>query len=373
MTDFTFETTPKIISRAGATGEIGSILAATGARHVALITDASVRALGLTEAAEASIAATGLACTVFTNIKPDPPEELVSDAVDACEGADAVAAVGGGSALDVAKVVALRLGGDQPLDEMYGVGNAIGPRVPLVLAPTTAGTGSEVTPISILTRPGNLKMGIVAPALFPDVALLDANLTLGLPQDQTAATGVDAMVHAIEAYTTKLKKNPVSDALAKEALRLLAGNIERVCDAPADVEARQAMLLGSCLAGMAFANAPCAGVHALAYPLGGHFKVPHGLSNALILPDVLAFNTPVAGAMYDQLAPIVFGPGIGLEKGFRALAPRIGLPTTLREVGVSHNHLPMMAADAMKQTRLLVNNPREITENDALAIYTAAL
>lgn len=373
MTNFVFETAPKIVSQAGATCEVGSIFKAQGLKHVGLVTDKAVRALGLTAETERSITQAGLALSVFEDIQPDPSEASVEAATLALAACDAIAGVGGGSALDVAKVAALRIASGQPLEEMYGVGLASGPRLPLVLAPTTAGTGSEVTPIAILTRPGHLKMGVVAPVLLPDIALLDARLTLGLPQDHTAATGVDAMVHAIEAFTTKLKKNPLSDALAKEALRLLAENIRTVCATPDDLDARQAMLLGSCFAGMAFANAPCAGVHALAYPIGGHFKVTHGLSNALILPDVLAFNAPVVADMYEELAQIIFPGGDGIVEGFRKLSHALGLPQGLRAVGVSDTDLPMMARDAMKQTRLLLNNPREITEADALAIYTAAL
>ena len=373
MTDFTFQTTPEIVSRAGATAEIGPRMAGLGLKRIGFVTDAAIRALGLTEAAERSLSEAGLSVEVATDIVPDPPEALVEEITARFAGCDGIAAVGGGSALDVAKVVAARLGAGQPLSEMYGVGQVTGARLPLILAPTTAGTGSEVTPIAILTTGATQKMGIVAPQLLPHVALLDATLTLGLPQDQTAATGVDAMVHAIEAYTSAHRKNPLSDALAREALALLSRNIETVCTTPSDLAARQAMLLGSCLAGMAFANAPVAAVHALAYPLGGHFKVPHGLSNALVLPDVLAFNAPAAGALYDELAAIAFPGGQGLEAGFRALAPRIGLLTRLAEVGVRESDLDLLAGDAMKQTRLLVNNPREVTLSDAKAIYAAAL
>ncbi len=190
------------------------------------------------------------------------------------------------------------------------------------------------------------------------------------------------MVHAIEAYTSKIRKNPLSDCLAREALRLLAGNIRTACFDPGNVAARSDMLLGSMLAGMAFANAPVAAVHALAYPLGGHFHVPHGLSNALVLPHVLEFNMPRALDLYGELAPVIFPDTVKLDPagraramvdGLRRLGPELGMQDRLSQVGVSHNHLPMLAADAMKQTRLLVNNPREMTYEAALAIYTAAL
>ena len=373
MTGFQFRTTPRVISEAGATASIGTLLRDRGAAHVGFVTDQTILDLGLATPALDSIHAAGCEVSIVSDIVPAPPEALVHSAVAHLAGCDAIVSVGGGSSLDVAKLVAVLCAGEQPLSEMYGVDQVTGGRLPLILAPTTAGTGSEVTPISIITTGEAQKMGVVSPQLLPDVAILDATLTLGLPRAVTAATGVDAMVHAIEAYTSRHRKNPLSDALAREALRLLGANIEQVCEIPDDVEARQAMLLGSCLAGMAFANAPVAAVHALAYPLGGHFHVPHGLSNCLVLPQVLEFNAPSAAALYAELAPIAFPGGGDLAENFRALAPRIGLSTRLSEVGVGHNHLPMLAEDAMKQTRLLVNNPRALTYDDALAIYTAAL
>ena len=187
------------------------------------------------------------------------------------QGIDGVVSIGGGSSLDTAKLIAVLAGSDQAIGDIYGIGLVKGERLPLVLAPTTAGTGSEVTPISIVTTGASEKKGVVAPQLLPDWAILDAELTVGLPAAVTAATGIDAMVHAIEAFTSKHKKNVVSDCLAREALRLLGGNIRKACVTPQDRDARSDMLLGSMLAGMAFANAPVAAVHALAYPLGRPF------------------------------------------------------------------------------------------------------
>jgi alcohol dehydrogenase class IV len=175
----------------------------------------------------------------------------------------------------------------------------------LIQVPTTAGTGSEVTPIAIVTTPSQEKKGVVSPLLYPDLAILDAELTLGLPPDVTAMTGIDAMVHAIEAYTSKLKKNPLADSLAREALRLMYEHLPRVLADGHELESRSAMLVGSMMAGMAFANAPVAAVHALAYPLGGHFHVPHGLSNALVLAPVLEYNLPSAEALYAELAAVI--------------------------------------------------------------------
>ncbi len=219
-------------------------------------------------------------------------------------------------------------------------------------------------------------------ALIPDWALLDAGLTTGLPRDVTAATGIDAMVHAIEAYTSARLKNPMSDMLAREALRLLSANLIRACDHPDDLDARGQMLLGAHLAGVAFANAPVAGVHALAYPLGGHFHVPHGLSNALMLSHVLGHNMPAAMTSYAELG-VLLEPKLGEEgrqaqaQGFvrhlTRLARGAGLPERLRQVGVTSEHLDILAREAMKQERLLVNNPYPITEADARRLYEAAL
>jgi alcohol dehydrogenase class IV len=212
--------------------------------------------------------------------------------------------------------------------------------------------------------------------------VLDPRLTTSLPRHVTAATGIDAMVHAIEAFTSARLKNPMSDLLAKEALALLAGNLLRACDMPDDLEARGAMLLGAHLAGVAFANAPVAGVHALAYPLGGHFHVPHGLSNALMLEAVLTHNMSAALPLYAELGrhlrPDLAAQGQqaqaqGLLQVLRDLADETGIPRRLRDVGVDAADLDRLAADAMKQERLLINNPVPITQADARRLYEAVL
>jgi alcohol dehydrogenase class IV len=270
----------------------------------------------------------------------------------------------------------------QPLPSIYGIGVAKGPRLPLIQVPTTAGTGSEVTAISIITTPTSEKKGVVSPLLYPDVAVLDSLLTLGLPPRVTAMTGVDAMVHAIEAYTSRVKKNPLSDALALKALVLLHDNIRTVVTDGRNADAREAMLLGSLFAGMAFANAPVAAVHALAYPLGGHYHLPHGLTNALVMVPVLAFNMPVAAPLYAQLGRAVL-PSLQWDDdgvastafldAIRKLVAEMPFEQTLRAAGVPETDLPMLATDAMKVTRLLVNNPRDVTYEDVLGIYSAVL
>jgi alcohol dehydrogenase len=386
MQPFSFATTAQMLCEIGASRRLAELCRERGAQRVLIVTDPGISKLGLLADVLPGFARTELTVEVFDQVVADPPEAILLAAVaQACAlRAQLIVGFGGGSSMDVAKLVALLAHPDcgQELAQIYGVGNARGQRLPLILVPTTAGTGSEVTPISIITTGETSKMGVVSPLLLPDLALLDAELTLGLPPSVTAATGIDAMVHAIEAYTSALKKNPLSDLLAREALRLLAANLDEVVHNGGNREARQAMLLGSCLAGQAFANAPCAAVHALAYPLGGHFHIPHGLSNALVLPHVLAFNASVAAPLYAELAPLVLGDQLRAgsvlqqtEQFVGALADfslRSGLPTRLRDAGVSPDMLPTLARDAMLQQRLLVNNPREVNEAHALAIYQVA-
>lgn len=384
MHAFQFQTTSSILCEVGATAKIGELMAKMGCKKVAFVTDAMILKLGLADAAMEGIKSAGLELHLIDDVVADPPESIILTAVEEAKaaGVDGVVSVGGGSSLDTAKLIAVLAGSKQPIEEMYGVGLVTGSRLPLVLAPTTAGTGSEVTPISIVTTGTNEKKGVVSQQLIPDWAILDAELTVGLPAHITAATGIDAMVHAIEAYTSKFKKNVVSDCLAREALRLLGANIHKACKNGEDRDARSNMLLGSMLAGMAFANSPVAAVHALAYPLGGHFHVPHGLSNALVLPYVLEFNMEGASEQYAEIGPIIFPElagksveeiGKGMVEGFKKMGPELGMQSKLAEVGVNHNNLPMLAEDAMKQTRLLVNNPREMTYEAALNIYTQAL
>lgn len=383
MQGFVFQSTKSILVEPGSSSRIGELAKGLGCKSVLLVTDAGVKSAGLLQAGLHGLEQQGVAVTLFTDVEADPPVHVIDAAVKAAIEAevDGVVSIGGGSSMDVAKLVALLAVGKEKLADIYGVGMAKGPRLPLVLAPTTAGTGSEVTPISIVTTGEGEKKGVVSPILLPDWAVLDAELTLGLPPAVTAATGIDAMVHAIEAYTSKRLKNPLSDALAREALRLLGANIYEVCRNGTNRDARHNMLLGSMLAGMAFANAPVAAVHALAYPVGARFHVPHGLSNSLVLPQVIQFNASSAEAYYGELAAILTPQATGgasdrtraLVKMLSNLPVELGLPTRLRDVGIAQTDVAMLADDAMKQTRLLVNNPREVTHADALAIYEASL
>jgi alcohol dehydrogenase class IV len=381
MASFDFNYGPRLHCGAGACGRLPTM---TGEGAVLLITDAGVRKLGLCDMALQAFEAAGREVIVFDAVEADPSADTVNAATEAGReaGVGAVVGLGGGSPMDVAKLAAYLLGSGDSLDAIYGVENAKGRRLPLALVPTTAGTGSEATPVAIVTVGGAEKKGVVAQALYGDWAVLDAELTLGLPPHVTAATGVDAMVHAIEAYTSARLKNPLSDAMAERALRLLSVHIRTAVHDGADRQAREAMLLGAHLAGIAFANAPVAGVHALAYPLGGHFHVPHGLSNALMLPHVLEHNMEGALDLYADLGVMLDpqlgaqgrqGRARGLIEGLRRMIADCGLPDRLSAVGVGAAHLDLLASEAMKQQRLLINNPVAITQTDAHRLYQAAL
>ena len=383
MQGFEFNTVKRIISGAGSALQLAEQCRRLGIARPLLVTDPGLMAIGLVQPVMAAMKGEGLVPVVFDQVREDPPEATVLAAADLgrSQHVDGVLAVGGGSSMDVAKVVAVLLGGQQALAQLYGVGNVTGRRLPLVLVPTTAGTGSEVTPVAVITTGETTKAGVSSPVLLPDVAVLDADLTLGLPAAVTAMTGVDAMVHAIEAYTSRHQKNPISDNLARHALALLARNIRTAVHNGRNREARENMLLGACLAGQAFANAPVAAVHALAYPLGGHYHIPHGLSNSLVLPTVLEFNAPNAAELYAELADIVVGAPVAgsaeaktaaMIAALRALIDDVALPATLAAAGVDEDKLEKLAEDAMLQQRLLVNNPRDVNYEDALAIYRAA-
>ena len=381
--DFQFETCRRMIFAPGASEQLPTLCRELGLKHLLLVTDPGLSATGIVDSIGKLLERAGVSVSRYSDVQADPPEAVVLAAADYArqQNVDGVIGLGGGSSMDVAKLSAVLARSRQSLSDMYGIGNVKGERLPLIQIPTTAGTGSEVTPIAIVTTGETTKMGVVSPQLLPDIALLDPSLTTGLPAAVTAATGIDAMVHAIEAYTSKLKKNPYSDMLARQALTLMAANLQTAIEHGGNLEARSNMLLGACLAGQAFANAPVAAVHALAYPLGGHYHIPHGLSNSLVLPSVLEFNASEAAALYAELLPCIQpgahapSPTAGCDQFIAAMRELVAiapLPQTLKDAGVPEADLPMLAADAMLQQRLLVNNPRSVSEAQALQIYRAA-
>ena len=387
LNNFTFNTTSGIRFGNGTSKSCVSEISQKLGPNILFITDKDLMSLKLTEPTLIELKKLSSKVEVFQDVEADPSLKTLMNAIEIGKKnkITGVIGFGGGSSMDVAKLTSLILGSNENIEEAWGVSNAKGPRLPLILVPTTAGTGSEVTPISIITVGEEEKKGVSSPIILPDIAILDPELTVGLPPHTTAATGIDAMVHAIEGYASANKNNnPISKMIAVEALKLLGGSIEKAVFEGSNIEARGNMLLGAMLAGKSFANSPVAAVHALAYPIGGTFHVSHGLSNSLVLPYVLRFNSVDNKATkdYSELAPFLF-PDIDMSKGSQAickefidrlenLSKKLGLPQKLREVNIPKEACKKMASDAMKQTRLLVNNPREVTENDALNIYEAA-
>ena len=380
MQSFTFHPGPRLIAGSGRAESLAELLPEGPCLFVS---DEQLVGLGLTDAPRKALEESGRVVILFDKVEADPSRTTLEAAVEAGRSARVTSVVGfgGGSPMDVAKLAAYLLGSGDDLDSIWGVDLAKGQRLPLVLVPTTAGTGSEATPISVITSEGGVKLAVNARPLTADWAVLDPALTIGLPRGVTAATGVDAIVHAVEAYTSARLKNPVSDALAREALRLLTGNLLAACTEPGNIAARESMLLGAHLAGLAFSSAPVAGVHALAYPLGGLHHLPHGVTNALMLRHVLLHNSEAARELYAELALIVV-PDCA-EQGSQARAAALidrldrlvtesGITTRLRDYGIDLSEAPILAREAMKQTRLLVNNPCEITEADAQRLYEAA-
>ena len=384
MSDYLFSAVPDVLVGPEASKQLGDLAVSMGITRALIVTDRGIIQFGLLDSTTNSLNASKVEYELYADVVADPPESVVMDAVTEGQAfnCDGVIGFGGGSSMDVAKLLAVLIKGEQSLSDIYGVDQITGGRLPLIQVPTTAGTGSEATMVSIITTGETTKAGVVSRALLADKIVLDASLTLGLPPHVTAATGIDAMVHAIEAYTSRRLKNSLSDMLAREALRLLAGNIAVAVKQGDNLDARGSMLLGAMLAGQAFANAPVAAVHALAYPLGGNYHIPHGLSNSLVLPHVIRFNGPSAGDLYKEIAPLIM-PGKSLPddalvvtemlaEHFLSLAEDLGLQTSLSQMNVPEGDLPKLAEEAMLQQRLLINNPREVSVDDSLEIYRQA-
>jgi alcohol dehydrogenase class IV len=379
-----FQTTPRILMGPGALARTGDEARRLGARKALVVTDPGVVAAGLTARLEAVLNEAGVPWARFDAVEPDPRLEIAAAAAAAAraEQADLVIGIGGGSPLDIAKVCAVLAVSAKPVQELFGIDQVPGPGLRTILIPTTAGTGSEATPVAILSdEQEKLKKGIVSPYLFPAVAVLDPELTVGLPPRVTAATGLDALIHAMEAFTSR-NAGSMSDLLAREAMRLIWRNLRTAYANGEDLAARAAMLEGSLLAGMAFANAGVTAVHAFAYPIGAEFHIPHGVANSIMLPPVMEFNMIGNLEKFAQIAECFGQPVRGLNRrsqaaraaqAVRTLVEDLGVPRTLREFGVTEAHIPALPQRVIKITRRLANNPRRVTLADAEAIYRHGL
>lgn len=381
MNPFTLFNAGRIVAGAGSLARLSELAAEFKAGRVLIVSDKGVAAAGLVEPARRALAAAGLAVTVIDNTPPEPDVkdvDAVMDAARSAGGIDLVVGIGGGSAMDVAKIVAVLLAHPVSLRDLLNKAPIPGRGLPNVMVPTTAGTGSEATPNSIILVPEDeLKVGIVSPLLMPDVVILDPLLTLSLPAHVTASTGMDALTHAIECYCSK-KGNPFSDLYGLEAIRLIARSLRRAHDDGRDVQARADMLLGAFYGGACIATSSTTAVHALAYPLGGKYRIPHGLSNAILLPFVMEFNLEGSEPRFAAMARAMGLKVDGMADraaGERFIAELVdlnadlGIKSTLRDKGVAEADLDGLVEGAAKVTRLLDNNPRPMSRSDMRTIY----
>lgn len=380
---FEFQLSRKLVFGWGESGRLAERVTDRSVERVLFVSDPGVVAAGLLDRVKAPVEAAGCTVAVFSEVEPDPRVETAERAVEAARDADAelIVGVGGGSSLDIAKVAAvLRTNGGHPLD-YAGTGLVPKPGLPTILIPTTAGTGSEVTPIAVLSdHQEQLKKGIVSEHLYADVALVDPELTRSVPARVTAYTGMDALTHVIEAYTNRFA-NAFIDTFALAGIRLMGGSLRKATADGDHRRAREQMALGSLYGGLCLGSVNTGAVHAMAYPLGGMFNVPHGLANSLLLPHVMRRSLIGDLEKYAQVAEALGEPTEGLslrdaaERSVVAverLLADVGLPRGLGELDIPADAIPEMAAGAMKVTRLMKNNPRVFTEADCAAVYRAA-
>ena len=378
-----FRTTKKILFGPGAIEKIGSEAQLLKTKKVLIITDPGVIQAGLLGSVEKSLQSAGIPFALFDGVEPDPRIEVVEKSVEKAkkEGINLIIGFGGGSSLDIAKVTSILITNPGKIDSFFGIDLVPNSGIPVILIPTTAGTGSEVTPIAILSdTKEKLKKGIVSPFLLPEVAIVDPKITIGLPPSVTAFTGMDALTHAIEAYYS-VNATDITDLLAFRAMELISKNLRMAYAHGENLAARSNTMEGSLLAGIAFANAGVGAVHAFAYPLGGEFHLAHGLTNTLMLPYLMRYNILGCPYKFAQMAK-AFGEKVeglseldGAEmavKFVERLSDDIRVPRRLRDVGIPEDAIPRLAEAAMKVTRLLANNPRKITLEDAVAIYKSA-
>jgi len=370
---------PRIVVGDGCAPQCAEFLAQRGVKRVLLVSSTPVvTTLG---AVLEALKKSSINVVQAPLIDREPTRAMFEQALVVArrESVEAVLGIGGGSAIDVAKLVAALAHGKQTAAEVFGINLLVSRSLPLVCLPTTAGTGAEVSPNAILLdEVDELKKGVVSPHLVPDAAFIDPLLTLTVPPAVTAATGLDALTHCIEAFANKFS-HPAVDVYALQGIRLIAANLERAVRNGNDTEARANLALGSLYGGLCLGPVNTAAVHALSYPLGGRFHIAHGVSNAVLLPHVLRFNLPAAAERYAEVAVALGVPRNGSSEStaelglgmLTQLSRSCGVPQTLTALRIPREAIPALASSAMQVQRLLKNNPRPVTEADAVQIYEA--
>ena len=376
-----FKIANKLITGAAAIEQLSAELTRLNVQNPLIVTDAILVQSGTVDLALAQLG--GRRYGVFDQVKPEPEISIVEDCTRAYRegGHDGLIGVGGGSAIDIAKGVAAFASHEGPLAELFGVDLVKRKGPPLIAIPTTAGTGSEVTNVAIFSdKQAQIKKGIVSDYLLPDVALVSPLMTLTCPRSVTAASGVDALVHAVEAYLS-VNASPITDAIALGAIKLIVKALPKAYANPSSLQAREDMATASLMAGMAFGNAGVGAVHALAYPLGGRFNIAHGVSNALLLPYVMEWNKlacvermrDIADAMGARVSHLSDRDAADLAvKAMADLCAAVEIPSGLRSFNVPEDAIPAMAEEASKIERLMRNNPRKLNAADIEKIYRAA-
>jgi alcohol dehydrogenase class IV len=377
----TFKIANKLITGEGATNELFEETKRLNMKNPLIVTDKILQEIGVVEKIELKLK--GVSFCVFDGVKPEPEIGLVEECTLLFrEGKhDGLIALGGGSAIDIAKSVSAYASFAGRIEELFGTNLVPEKGVPIIAIPTTAGTGSEVTNIAILSdKEAQLKKGIVSDYILPDVAIVAPEMTLTMPKSVTAASGIDALVHAIESYISA-NASPITDSLALGAIKLIATNLPKAYANPNDIKARENMATASLMAGMAFGNAGVAAVHALAYPLGGRFNITHGVSNALLLPYVMEWNKISCVERFRDMAEALGENVLGLTDyeaadravaGMRRLCDIVNIPKGMRHFNVPEEAIPLMAEDASEIERLLKNNPRVFSVKDIEEIYRSA-
>lgn len=381
---YSFSTARRIVSGPGSVKSVGEHLSLFGVARALVVTDPGVLKTGIPETVRNLVEASGLKTDLISDVIPEPPIAQVDDLYERIKDGryEVLIGVGGGSSLDMTKLLAARITNECPVADFLGTEMVRKPGLPMVLIPTTAGTGSEVTPNAIVTLPDQeLKVGIVSKYFLPNLVVLDPELTLGLPPAMTAATGMDAFIHSLESYISA-KANPLSDTFALRSMRLIARNIRRAYAHGEDLDARHGMLVGSTLGGMALTASGTAAVHALAYPLGGKFGIPHGVANSMLLVPVMEFNFDAIKTKLVDVAEAMGLEGSGTTTDararaavdeLRALVKDLEIPASLGNYGVEESHLDSLAEAASKVTRLLANNPKKMSVEDIRGVYKKIL
>lgn len=378
----TFSIPPTIITGAGSSEKVGEQAKRLGASKVLIVTDPGIVELGYVDQIVRSLINSNITASIFSDVTPDPTLQNVKDGLKQynSENADLIVSIGGGSAIDCGKGIAMKLTNDGDFAEYMGVDKIPNPGAPLIAIPTTAGTGSEVTKVTVITdTERNEKMMLSSPCLLASVAIVDPLLSLTIPSHLTAAVGVDALTHAIEAYISK-RAQPLTDTLALNAIELISGSLRQAWADGENIDARTDMMLGASIAGMAFSNSSVALVHGMSRPIGAYFHIHHGLSNAVLLLDVMEFSISGAPKRYADIA-IAMGEQInGLSPMKQAdaaitaverLVNDIQMPR-LGEIGIDKTDfdkvVEKMAADAIASGSP-ANNPRQATQKEIIQLY----